>query len=162
MKFLLLAGWMGTAALAAAPLLAQDSPASEGSAPDGGPGVAPDGGPGVAGAGGVGQGEMRARIMGFLPADEQERVRAAYIKAVAAHPKLQTESRDLMRDMPGIEKDTPGQRQALLEKWRSHREKMRQAMLAEDPTIGPILDQIDQHMSRLRAQRENQGAPPAQ
>jgi hypothetical protein len=163
MKSLLLAALAATAS-GLIPLAAQTT--NEGPAPDGGPGPAPDGGPGYGGSGGggAGQGEMRERVIGFLPAAERERVRVAYTKAIAAHPKLQAESRELMKEMSGIEgaDKTPGQRQAFLEKWRSHREKMRQAMLAEDPTIGPILDKIDKHMSALRAERERDGtAAPA-
>ncbi len=162
---------VATAAWGLSPLAAQTT--NEGPAPDGGPGPAPDGGPGVgAGAGGFragnnnGQDDLRERVVGNLPAAERERVRAAYEKAVAAHPKLQAESKELMTQMAGVQGAdvTPEQRQALLEKWRSHREKMRKAMLAEDPTLGPILDKIDKRLSALRAQREQNGtvAPPPQ
>jgi hypothetical protein len=43
---------------------------------------------------------------------------------------------------------------AFMEKRRSYEQRVRQAMLKEDPTLGPILDQIDQRVSAMRAQWE--------
>ncbi len=52
---------------------------------------------------------------------------------------------------------------AFLEKVRTHQVKIRQAMLKEDPAIGPLLDEIDRHLSQERAEQEKavEAAPAA-
>jgi hypothetical protein len=39
----------------------------------------------------------------------------------------------------------------------SHRQKLRQAMLKEDPNLGPIFSEIDKHLSEAKAK----GTAPA-
>ncbi len=46
---------------------------------------------------------------------------------------------------------TPAQKQMLLEKVDSHRQKLRAAMLKQDPQLVPIFKRIDASMSQLKA-----------
>ena len=57
------------------------------------------------------------------------------------------------------------QDQATIEKMNAHRQKLRQAMLKEDPTLKPIFAEIDKHISEVKAkqlgQLQNSGASGA-
>jgi hypothetical protein len=46
---------------------------------------------------------------------------------------------------------TKADRQAFIEKMNSHRQKLRQAMVKEDPTLEPIFAEIDKHISEMKA-----------
>jgi len=92
------------------------------------------------------------RIIGFLPQAEQDRVVRAYNSALAKNPELKTEEDDLAQVHPDAQM-SPKDRMAFIEKSRSHQEKVRQAMLKEDATLGPILDKIDKHLSEMRARQ---------
>ena len=98
------------------------------------------------------------QLIGFLPKTDQDRIMSAYNKAMAADEGLKNEGDDLMLEAQDLEEASPEDRQAFMEKVRSHREKVRQAMLKQDPTLAPVLDKIDKHPSEMRAQREKAAA----
>jgi hypothetical protein len=103
------------------------------------------------------------RTMGFLSEADEARVKSAHAKALADNPELGQEEQSLRDSRPDFQTATTDELQAFMEKVRTYEEKMRQAMLKEDSTIGPILAQIDKHRSEMRA--KTTGAPasaPAQ
>jgi hypothetical protein len=104
----------------------------------------------------------RQTMIGFLPEADQNRVIDAYQKAVAHHADLKSEEAALRKERPKLMAATKVDRQAFMEKVRTHQQKLRQAMLTEDPTLGPLLDQIDKHRSEMRAKQEQalNGAAP--
>ena len=80
----------------------------------------------------------------------------ARVKALADDPDLNAENDALKEQFADVMANgTAAQRQALLEKVDAHRQKLRAAMLKEDPNLGPIFAQIDQSMSEMKAK----GAP---
>ena len=97
---------------------------------------------------------LRDRAIGFLPQADQDRVSAAYHKALVDNPALKTEGDALMKEAPDVRGMSSQDRMAFMEKRRMHDQKMREAMLKEDPTLGPALDQIDKHLSAMRAERQ--------
>ena len=44
-------------------------------------------------------------------------------------------------------------KQAFIEKMNSHRQKLRQAMLKEDPSLEPIFAEIDKHEAEMQAKQ---------
>jgi hypothetical protein len=53
---------------------------------------------------------------------------------------------------------TPAEKQGFMDMMTSHRQKLRAAMLKEDPTLRPVFAEIDTHISEMRAR---QSGPPA-
>jgi hypothetical protein len=97
---------------------------------------------------------LRPEAMAQIPKTDQDRVLAAYHKALADNPELKKEGDDLVRGNQ-LEDSSPAG-QAAMEKGRSYRVKVRQAMLKEDPTLSPVLAEIDKHVSALKAQHQSE------
>jgi hypothetical protein len=110
--------------------------------------------------GGTPGGDRRARMIGFLPAADQDRVMNAYNKAMTDNPALKTEGDDLMQQAESLQDASPEERQGFMEKVRTHQEKIRKAMLKEDPDLAPILDRIDKHMSEAKAKNAKAMSEP--
>ncbi len=107
------------------------------------------------------QAARELRMISFLTPAEQEQYAKARAKALADNPAIKSEGEDLIQQAEGVmSTGTMADKQAFMEKMSSHRQKLRQAMLKEDPTLEPIFAQIDQHLSQLRA-RQAAAAPPA-
>jgi hypothetical protein len=100
--------------------------------------------------------DRQARMIGFLSPADQDRVMNAYNKALANNAILKSEADNLMLQAQDLQGATPEVRQAFMEKLRSHQEKVRKAMLKEDPSLTPVLNKIDKHISQLRAQRQKE------
>jgi hypothetical protein len=96
---------------------------------------------------------LRPETVALLPKADQDRVWAAYHKALADYPDLKKEG-DTLVETDAAESSTPAG-QSMMEKGRSYRIKVRQAMLKEDPTLGPVLTRIDELVSAMRAQRQS-------
>jgi Skp family chaperone for outer membrane proteins len=94
------------------------------------------------------------RVLSFLPQADQDRVVAAHTRALADDPKLKAQEDALREESKHLQEANSADRMAFMEKRRSYEQRVRQAMLKEDPTLGPILDQIDQRVSAMRAQWE--------
>ena len=97
---------------------------------------------------------------------QQANPQVAREKALENNPALKKDGEDLARQgialMSGSpDAKTPAQRQAFLEKMNSHRQKLRAAMLKEDPTLQPIFTKIDEHISEMKAKQLGgmQGSP---
>ncbi len=93
------------------------------------------------------------KLLAFLSKADQDRVLSAHSKAVADNPALKTEGDSLKQDRPDMQSATPEELMEYMEKAQAYQQKLREAMLKEDPGLGPILDQIDKHMSEMRAKR---------
>ena len=58
---------------------------------------------------------------------------------------------------PGPANGTAADKQGFIEQMNSHRQKLRAAMLKEDPTLEPIFAAIDKHISELKAKQQSSG-----
>ncbi len=94
-----------------------------------------------------------ARELSFLTPAQQLQYAEAHQKALEHNPGLKSEGETLIKQAVVLTNQSPSaDKQAFLEKMNSHRQKLRAAMLKEDPTLSPIFKEIDQHISELRAQ----------
>ena len=110
------------------------------------------------------------RMISFLTPAEQDQYANARAKALADNPDLKAEGEDMIKQGEAVMADgTAADKQAFIEKMNSHRQKLRQAMLKEDPTLEPVFTQIDKHISEMKAKALAQrqassdatNAPPA-
>jgi hypothetical protein len=101
-----------------------------------------------------GAGEPQA--LAILTPDQQVEYAQAHEKALADNPVLKAENDALkQRYLNVMTTGTSAEKQAMMERVDSHRQKLRQAMLKEDPKLGPIFAQIDKYISEAKAK----GAP---
>jgi hypothetical protein len=101
-------------------------------------------------------------MISFLTPAQQIEYAEAHAKALADNPALNAEGDDLKEKFANVMTDgTPAEKQAFLEKMNSHKQKLRQAMLKEDPTLEPIFAEIDKHISEMKAKHLDsmQGSP---
>jgi len=92
-------------------------------------------------------------MISFLTPAQQEQYAKAHAKALADNPGLKAEGEVLKQ----LFVDSGGHLdQAGIEKMNSHRQKLRQAMLKEDPTLGPLFAEIDKHISEAKAKQLGQ------
>ena len=100
-------------------------------------------------------------MLEFLSSADRDKAMKAHMKALEDNPNLKAEDMALMKQRPGPDASQEDRR-AYREKWMTHEQKIRQAMLKEDSSLGSIFEQIDKHMSQMRAQHENSsgGKPP--
>ena len=97
---------------------------------------------------------LRPEAMAQIPKPDRDRVLSVYHQVLADNPELKKEGDEIARANQ-LEDSSPAG-QAMMEKDRSLRVKVRQAMLKEDPTLGPVLAEIDKKVSALRAQHQSQ------
>jgi len=91
-------------------------------------------------------------MISFLTPAQQEQYAVARAKALADNPDLKTEGENLMKQASSVMANgTPEDKQAFLEGMSSHRQKLRAAMLKEDPTLEPIFAVIDKHIAEAKA-----------
>lgn len=91
----------------------------------------------------------------FLTPAQQLEYATARAKALADNPQIKTEGENLMQQGEALMADgTAADKQAFIEKMDSHRQKLRQAMLKEDPNLGPIFTEIDQHLLEMKAKQQ--------
>lgn len=93
------------------------------------------------------------KMLAFLSGEDRNKYIDAKNKALADNPDLKTEQDDLIRERPAPSA-SQDDRQAFWAKMKDHQQKLREAMLKEDPTLQPIFDAIDKHMTELREQRQ--------
>jgi hypothetical protein len=91
-------------------------------------------------------------MISFLPEDQQTEVLDAYKKAITDNADLLKEEEDFRANHPDFATATPADKQAFMQKMRAHQEKLRAAMLKEDPKLDPILDKIEEHRKEMRGQ----------
>lgn len=91
-------------------------------------------------------------MISFLTPAQQEQYAVARAKALADNPDLKTEGENLMKQASSVMANgTPEDKQAFMGAMDSHRQKLRMAMLKEDPTLEPIFAVIDKHILEARA-----------
>ena len=96
------------------------------------------------------------QALSILTPDQIKEYANARVKALADDPNLNAENDELKEQFADVmARGTAAQKQALLVKVDAHRQKLRAAMLKEDPSLGPIFAQIDKSMSELKSK----GAP---
>jgi hypothetical protein len=104
------------------------------------------------------------RMISFLSPADQVKYAQARAKALADNPQLKSEGEALLAQGQSVMSDgTPEDKQAFMEQMMSHRQKLRQAMLKEDSTLGPVFAAIDKHISEMKAKQLGQvqnSAPP--
>jgi hypothetical protein len=97
------------------------------------------------------------QALSILTPDQQVEYAKARAKALADDPALNAENDTLKQEFVDVmTHGTPAGKQAMLEKVSAHRQKLRQAMLKEDPNLGPVFALIDKSISQLQAK----GAAP--
>lgn len=97
--------------------------------------------------------QREEKALAFLSTDDRNKYLDAKSKALVDNPDLKTEQDALITQRParGASQDD---RQAYMEKMKDHQQKLRDAMLKEDPTLQPIFDEIDKHIADLKEQRQ--------
>jgi hypothetical protein len=98
------------------------------------------------------------KALAILSPEQISEYAAARKKALADNPTLNSENESLKAEYADVMlHGTAVQKQAVLEKVDSHRQKLRAAMLKEDPNLDPIFKRIDTSMSEMKAK----GAAPS-
>lgn len=95
--------------------------------------------------------------LAILTSAEQVQYATAHQKALEDNPALKSEGEQLLEQ--GRHISSPAEAQVFGEKMNSHRQKLRQAMLKEDPTLGPLFTKIDRHLSQMKAQAQASPSP---
>jgi hypothetical protein len=99
-----------------------------------------------------------SKALSILTPDQINEYAAARKKALVDNPALDSENEALKAEYADVMlHGTAAQKQAVLEKVDSHRQKLRAAMLKEDPNLEPIFNRIDASMSEMKAK----GTAPA-
>ncbi len=101
----------------------------------------------------AGQPSHENAMIAFLTPTQQEQYAKAHAKALADNPGLKEEGDTLKKQILANGEHLD---QAMIEKMNSHRQKLRQAMLKEDPTLGPVFAEIDKHISEAKAKQLGQ------
>jgi hypothetical protein len=115
-------------------------------------------------AGAPPQNAQATAALSFLTPAEQLQYATARAKALADSPDLKAEGEVIVKQgassMNG--QATAEEKLAFIEKMNSHRQKLRQAMLKEAPTLEPIFSKIDKHISEMKAKQLGamQNSPP--
>jgi hypothetical protein len=95
------------------------------------------------------------KMISFLTPAQQQQYAQARAKALADNPSLKSEGEELMQQGESVmASGTAADKQGFIEKMNSHRQKLRAAMLKEDPTVEPIFTEIDKHISELKAKQQ--------
>ena len=96
-------------------------------------------------------------LIAFLTPAEQDEYAVAHEKALADNPALKTEGEKILQQGKSLMgSGTAADKQAFIEMMNSHRQKLRQAMLKEDPNLAPIFAAIDKHLSETKAKQLGQ------
>jgi len=96
-------------------------------------------------------------MISFLTPVEQEQYANARANALIHNPTLKTEGEKLFKQGEELMADgKTADRQVFIQKMISHRQKLRKAMLKEDPNLEPIFVQIDKHISQMKAKHLGQ------
>ncbi|MEI9998811.1 MAG: hypothetical protein WDO13_06395 [Verrucomicrobiota bacterium] len=101
--------------------------------------------------------ERDALLRAGLTPEEEAEYNAAHKKALQDNPALRQEGEHLLQALEQTsDHGTPAEKQVISEKVDSHRQKLRAAMLKEDPKLTPIFKKIDVYVSEAKAKQ----APP--
>jgi hypothetical protein len=113
----------------------------------------------TAGAGSSG-GAGRGQRLSFLSAQDRQHLLRVRRQVLAGDPDLKSEQESLMKEAQSVKSQGTGasadDKQMLRNNFMAHREKMNAAMVKADPTVQPILDQVDAHL-KARFQQSGGG-----
>ncbi len=103
----------------------------------------------------------KARRLSFLSAGDREHLLRVRRQVLESNPDLRSEQEKLRQEMKSAKDGGSSagvdDKKALRSEFREHREKMNAAMVKADPTVQPILDQIEAHR-KDRFQQADGGA----
>ena len=95
----------------------------------------------------------------FLSQADREHYLSVRKEVLKSNPDLKAEQKDLMQQMKAVnDGSAPGtDKQALFQKMMAHHQKMDAAMKAADPSVAPIVDQVNEHMKARFQKRFGNG-----
>jgi hypothetical protein len=99
--------------------------------------------------------ERNNPLISFLTPAQQDEYAIAHEKALTDDLALKAEGEKIMAQTKTLS-GSAADKQAFIEMMNSHRQKLRQAMLKEDPNLGPIFAAIDKHISEAKAKQLGQ------
>ena len=110
--------------------------------------------PGSGGGDGGGYAAMMQEATSTLTAQEKTELQAARQKAMADNPNLQAEEMDLMQKVLAMQGGgaTDDDRHALGDEMRAHGDKVRAAMIKEDPNVEPIIVKVEAQVAKIKAE----------
>jgi len=96
-------------------------------------------------------------MISFLTPAEQKEYAVARAKALADNPGLKSEGENLLKQGASVmASGTAEDKSGFMEAMRVHRDKLRAAMLHEDPTLEPLFALIDKHIAEMKARSLSQ------
>jgi hypothetical protein len=99
-------------------------------------------------------GSMMSQVTATLTPEEKTQLMNTRMKTMQDNPDLQKEEMDLMQKgmaMQGTEM-TDADKMAFRDEIKAHADKVRAAMIKEDPTIEPIILKVEAQIAKLKAQ----------
>jgi hypothetical protein len=103
--------------------------------------------------------------MSFLTPVEKQQIMKARGQAIAKDPSLKAEHEELMKKRQSLQGNAnvdPASRSQMMQALKAHEKKMRAAMLAEDPTLTPIMAKLDKKQQEMRQQKGPPGEKSTQ
>jgi len=99
----------------------------------------------------------------FLTPAQKNLYSAAHAKALADNPDLKTEGENLMKKGEALMADgLEADKKAFVAMVKAYRQKLRRAMLKEEPSLKATFAEIDRHLSEMRHQHLGlMQSPPA-
>jgi hypothetical protein len=112
---------------------------------------------------GAGAGGGGGRLAFLSPADRMHLLKVRR-QVLESNPALKTEQESLKQEREFVKNKgtaaTPDDKKMLMQNFIAHSKNMRDAMVAVDPTIAPVLDQVDAKMKE-RFQKQASGESAA-
>ena len=100
------------------------------------------------------QAAREMKMISFLTPADQAKYAKARAQALEDNPELKAEGEEMMQKAGTVmTTGSAADRQAFMEEMNSHRQKLREAMLKEDPSLPPVFTEIDQHISQIKAKQ---------
>ena len=104
--------------------------------------------------GGAGYAAIIQEATSTLTPQEKTELQVARQKAMANNPDLQAEEMDLMQKVIAMQggSATDDDRHALGDEMRAHGDKVRAAMIKEDPNVQPIIVKVETQVAKIKAE----------
>ncbi len=88
---------------------------------------------------------------GLMDSENRKELSEARQKVLDSNPDLKAEDADLQKQKDQMKE----QRKAFIEKCKVHQQKMRTAMLKENPKLAPVFEKMDKKKSEWREHRHH-------
>jgi len=110
--------------------------------------------PGSGGGQGANYAAMIEQATSTLTPEEKTELQTARQKAMAANPDLQAEEMGLMQKVLAMQSGSANDddRHALGDEMRAHGDKVRAAMIKEDPNVQPIIVKVETQVAKIKAE----------